>query len=437
MGGLDFSKVKKASFGGGRSDRENVAIEFRSVDVANERQPTPAEDVLHGYLLHDALGLRAEFKADGTPLTEVKVRINEKRKSKLTGAHAPLEIYNLPRKSGNHKPVHPGGVVVLENSYLEERTGTIVTGWLSVASRNPAEALETAHTGQMVTVEAERYTVDKESNEKKYRQNRLLALAADAATFGSLKEFKDNAAEFLKENNAGGGGRPGFYVRIIDSNDPTQIVQSQITATWDSQNEKLHEAETIVDAWLADPENAQWAAFVNAADQPDGQGYIFEQIPFYRYGTGLKSLPSMSEKKGRDDSENFRIRAEDDDGNYIRNRRDPSEFVETNGFTLGTMVIRRQENNAKANWFGTRTFAQNRFGKIYSRKELVTPNLPAEIAALFEEKAVARGEYARAENEKRFGNASASPQADADNAAGAGDDLAFGEPDHRGGLTPR
>lgn len=435
---LDFSKVKKSGFGGnGGGNRENIAIEFKSVDVVDQKKATPAEDVINGYLLHDALGLRAEFDDEGNPITEVRVRVNDKRKSKLTGEFAPLEAYDLPRKKGNSQATHPGGVVVCENCFLEERTGTIVTGWLSVASRNPAQALETAHTGLPVTVENERYSEVEEGGQKvrKYRQNRYLAIVDKAATFGSLEQFKANAELFLKEEPAAGGGRPGFWVRLIDQNDPSQVVQATITMTWDRDNQRMNSAQEVVDAWLADPDNAQWASFVNAAGTPDGDGYVFEQIPFFRFSTGAMSLPSKS-TKGRDDAENFRIRAVDDEGNEI-SRRDNGDPVMTNGFGVGIMVVRRQEDSESANWFATRTFIQDRFGKIYARKELVTPNLPANIAALFEDRATERGVKAHEAFNKRFASGSQESKAAAETDADYSGDVGFGEPDHRGGLTPR
>ena len=107
----------------------------------------------------------------------------------------------------------------------------------------------------------------------------------------------------------------------------------------------------------------------------------------------------------------------------------PNEFLMTNGFAPGAMIVRRV-NGDDARWFATKTLRESGFGPIFMRDEIVTPNLPEKVKNAFEGLASARGEAAR----QRFTNGAQQSQPAQE--ASHDDEIPFGEPDHSGGLTP-
>src|SRR3546814_11894122 len=84
--------------------------------------------------MHDALGMQAEFDADGNPLTEVKVRLrpdNQQRK------HARAEVAQMQNGDKRQK-VHPGGIIQADRSYID-RDGFVNTAWVRGLVRKPED----------------------------------------------------------------------------------------------------------------------------------------------------------------------------------------------------------------------------------------------------------------------------------------------------------
>src|SRR3546814_16918967 len=84
--------------------------------------------------MHDALGMQAEFDADGNPLTEVKVRLrpdNQQRK------HARAEVAQMQNGDKRQK-VHPGGIIQADRSSID-RDGFVNTAWVRGLVRKPAD----------------------------------------------------------------------------------------------------------------------------------------------------------------------------------------------------------------------------------------------------------------------------------------------------------
>src|SRR3546814_15418945 len=83
----NLQAAKKRS--GDRTPTEDVAIKVVSYSVADPKNPDVSKDFFTGILMHDALGMPAEFDADGNPLTEAKVRL---RPDNQPRRHARAEI---------------------------------------------------------------------------------------------------------------------------------------------------------------------------------------------------------------------------------------------------------------------------------------------------------------------------------------------------------
>ena len=446
---LNLSAANKNRGGGGGTNySETIAVEFIRTVAKDPKQANPAEDYAEGYLLHPVRGLNYQVDADGNPSTIVRFKTRE-RQRKPGSEHTPLEVYHLPRKKDAHQPVKPGGIVVLEGAYYDEKNDFVMARWLSVSTRDPESPLEMAHVGYPMSVDIERYTeVD---GERKYRQRRYMALTDKAASFvgherpeGSDPEttppgFKDLMREFLVEEADKGGGRPSVSLRIVEIGNPSNKAETMVYLDWipgqDGGEGRLQTPDEAIEAFYADPENAEWVGFIEASASE--KGYVFEAIPILGYGTGTKSLPSKN-RNGRDDGADFRVRIMDQEGKPVV--KDDGSAVTTNGYAVGTMVIKRQDQDAV--WYATRTFRQDRFGPIYMRDELITQNLLAnhpEVAKAFQVAAEARGKQSLEEVRANRSTAPSAGQPSQDQGGYEGD-LGYAEPDHsagRGGLTPR
>jgi len=442
---LDLGRANKRSGGGnggGTNYSETIAVEFIRTIAKDPKQANPAEDYAEGYLLHPVRGLNYQVDAEGNPSTVVKFKTRERPK-KAGSEHTPLEVYHLPRKKDAHQPVKAGGIVVLEGAYYDEKNDFVMARWLSVSTRDPESPLEMAHVGYPMSVDIERYT--EVEGEKKYRQRRYMALTDKAQSFvgrarpeGADPEkvkpgFEDLMREFLVEEPNHGGGRPSVSLRIVEIANPSNKAETMIYLDWIGDENRLQTPQEAIDAFYADPDNAQWVDFIEASATETG--YVFEATPILGYGTGTKSLPSKN-RNGRDDGDDFRVKIEQDGQPVLKQDGTP---VTTNGYAVGTMVIKRQDQDAV--WYATRTFRQDRFGPVFMRDELITRNLlenHPEVAQAFQAAAERRGKQAL--EDFRAQRTSVPSVGASQDQGGYDGDVAFGEPDHsngRAGLTPR
>src|SRR3546814_1210772 len=128
----NLQAAKKRS--GDRTPTEDVAIKVVSFSVAEPKNPDVGKDYFTGVLMHDALGMQADFDADGNPLTEVKVRLrpdNQQRK------HARAEVAQMQNGDKRQK-VHPGGIIQADRSYVD-RDGFVNTAWVRGLVRKPED----------------------------------------------------------------------------------------------------------------------------------------------------------------------------------------------------------------------------------------------------------------------------------------------------------
>src|SRR3546814_11025641 len=128
--------------------------------------------------MHDALGMQAEFDADGNPLTEVKVRLrpdNQQRK------HARAEVAQMQNGDKRQK-VHPGGIIQADRSYIV-RDGLVHPASVRGLVRKPADiepGCRMVLAGVMASLQTDRKST--QSQEVRYR---LIATPAAAARVGT------------------------------------------------------------------------------------------------------------------------------------------------------------------------------------------------------------------------------------------------------------
>lgn len=436
-----LTKSRQSSSGGGRGT-ENVAVMVAEVHIHDKTKKTanPTEDYAICYLLEDAFGKKAEFNDKVapdhpeymTPLTSVKVKMRDD--VKVSGEFSQPGIYDLQvgKRKGASMPMGQFPIIVLESAYLDSRTDTVMARWYRVGQRDVNNTTERCLNGVLVSVDRESYEM--RDNERNYYQNRYVMMPDAARTFSSMEEFKEIVSQFLTENPDAAGGRPAAMIRIIDPKavaegrvDETAIATTHVYPGWIKDEQRRLSPEESAERWLSDPENANWVEYISAleAGSEEVKGLIFELIPSYKYSTGRDSLPSKK-ARGKDDAEFFRIPAEDRKTGAFIPKNNGDGFVMTSGFAQGSMIVKRV-NDVDAPWFATNTFRKHRFGPIFMRHEVVTPNLPEDVSKVLESRAEARGNAARQDwvNSRQAESASATE-----------DEIHFAEPDHSGGLTP-
>lgn len=408
--------------GGGR--RFNIAIELTRYDVKDSKKAHPGEDAVYGMLRHklEGGGFPEYTEHEEAPTTELRVVLEKKE---VKGENAPLVIWDLRRGKDNTKACDPGAILVFENASFDQKTNTVYARWMKVITNGPEGELDRALTNEMTMVMKE--AVSTENGETRYRQTRYVAYTDDAVAFSSKEAFREAAIALLTPNVEAGGDRPGIWVRIINLNNPfgeNQLVSTTLSLGFKSATEteaaRMLTPEETVEKFFTDTHFEGWVDNINLAGTPDAEGYLFEIIPHFRWNTGKKSRPSGG---GRDDSVHFQYPVSADSNTMLT------------GFAAAHTSIKRKEvrdDDGKpaglSGWFSAGTIRTSRFSPLYTREELVTPNLPAELAEKFKERALKRNSDAF----DRIRNKGKNKEAE-DN-----EDLAFGEPDHSSqGLTPR
>jgi hypothetical protein len=420
---LNLKSLKNNGGGnGGGPKKRTIAVELVRVDLKDPKKATPGEDVGVFLMRHPADGF-PEFTVDenGVNTTEIRMTLE---KHNYTGDNAPLLFSDYRKGKGQSKPVPPGSVVILEGATYDIRKNQGQARWQRVATHGPESATEYSPSDYLMSVGKESYQdVD---GERRYRQLRYLAVADEAQAFTSLEQFKQIAADGLIPQADIGGDKPAVWVRILNTKDPVEDrVTTSIRLGWkageNGEDGRQMTPEESVENFLNSPAMADWVDNISQAGKPDAADYLFEVIPHFWWYTGEKSLPKG---KPKSDSNDYQIAVENSDKSY-------------SGFAASHAILKRKITPAMGddaeeigNWFATSTVRTDRFGPLFPREELITPNLPAEVKAKFEGLAKERGAKALATM-----LAAKNPQTKAD---AAGEDLAFGEPDHDNrGVTPR
>lgn len=410
--GINLSGLNERNKGGGGPRRVNITVELVGFELKDPKKANPAEDIMVARLLCPVTipGFPAYTEdADGNPTTEIRVKVPPRE---VKGDNKPIEIFDIGRGKNLLKPSKAGALIELERATFDSRSGIVEAGWLKVRTHGPLSenALEMGHVGHLVSVSKEYY--EDVDGERKYRQTRTLVLNNDARVFNSMDEFYQAAGEFLVDQPDSGGGRPGVFVRIIEIDKPTQdIAMTTISRGWNSEESRPATPEESVQSFMNSPRQANWVDNLKLAGTKDAEGYLLEMIPHYTWSTGGASLPKGRERF--DDSRDFQIPVEGSDKTF-------------SGFAEGDMFLMRKEDGP---FVATGTTRRSRFLPIFPREEIVTPNLPKEVADLYRERAAQRGRDAGA---ALSGNKQ-QPKADS-----ADEDIGFAEPDHGSrGVTPK
>lgn len=363
-------QAKRTGGGGDRTPTENVAIKVVSYHVGDRREPNVDKDYFVGVLMHNALGMVAEFDENNNPITEVKVRLRAdpqqgKRK------HSRAEIAHLESGDKRQK-VFPGGIVQADRSFID-RDGFVNTAWIRGLVRREQDLQEgnaMVLAGVMTSVQPERKSKDGQSF-----QYRFITDPYGAMKVSGVDELRGALTAALQDNE---WGPTGFILRGIDTENVEERASVRWTRRWDSEAKALTSPEATVEEFFE--KNEAWVQHIAEASADSTE--IFEVIPIIRVRTGRDSLPSMKYdgKGGRDEAESYRFVTQDEDGK-------PRTSY---GWAISTMTLLRGEGENKS-WFATMTNPTSRGAVIFDDAELVTPtNLPEHTATALEQVATAR-----------------------------------------------
>lgn len=408
---LDLKKAKKNSSGNNRNfGSNNIPVVISEVVMADPNKVNADKDYAIGWLLAPFAGVEPTFDEHGNPTTSFKIKMSEKKNPAVERP----EIYHLQegKKIGIGAPVAAQSLVVLERAYLDRRSDMIVANWYKIAKRDLANTHEDCVTSGLVSVDGYK------EFDGNVRQSRYAAFPQYAETFKGVEDFKAKGAKFLQHSEEMGGGRPCFWVRVIDNESFTgpdaenTMVAASFYVGRDSEGNDLSPEESI-DALLnsSDETRVAWKSYIEASAEEDPQ-YTFEIIPFQSFSTGLKSIEGKK-KKNQDDSIAFRM----EDG------------ASSTGFAMGSMITKRDPDKPDMlTFFATDTYIINRFDPIFPREELITPNMQDHVRDYVFDKVQAAAQK-RIENVKNRNSDNAPDQ-----------DGPSGEPDHSAGqsrgLTP-
>ena len=394
------SKSRGGSGGSYRPPDEGVPFMVASYKVSNPKAANWQEDYIVGRLMRDALGLKAEFDAQGQPTTEVKVYLGAPPANNKDKKYPRPEVFDKYRSS---KAVRVNGIIRADKAKLDPAKGAnaVVCSWLNTVTPEYNPELQFAVNGAFISQRSE--FIPRDASQKG-SQNAVI-LAADAATvFAGLDDFRAKAAEAIAylgtEDDPGMPGIPGYVVRIADRSTGESVVLERFKL-WKSDESREFTSDEIIQDIAGDDD---WAPVISANDP----NYLFEVIPAARLKTGKESMPSAraDSKFGpsatRDQIESLdegvrlcRFPVMEDDGKT--QKKNERGYPETAfGFIKADLFARRnrrlpeeinEQSPAKfAPWYRTDIGAIGD-RKIYGPAQFLTPNVPADLAEKFEKAA--------------------------------------------------
>jgi hypothetical protein len=161
------------------------------------------------------------------------------------------------------------------------------------------------------------------------------------------------------------------------------------------------------------------------------KGLLFEVIGGFTYNTGKNSLPSA---RGRmSDHYNFEMDWENRATGKTSVNKDTNKNFTTQGLTQAHMVLGRVEDNENPGtfgpWYAQKTYTTRSFHPaIFQEREIITPNTPAAVAAVFVEEAERRSK-AKSDEFRAKRNKTAAPVKEDDNIP------VDEQPDYSGGMA--
>lgn len=400
------------SFQSGSS--ENVAVEITGYNISDPKKKNTGVDYAEGKLLHDAFGLK-----EGTV---IKFKKNPPKNVSADG-YQPMDIWNMPRKEGSRNPISSGDYVILERSYMDSKDGFVKCNYISNALSKKAEN-DYVHIDVLSTVERE-YEHKGSDGNSIYSQNRVIVLNEHAVKVESLDDFKDAVYSIIdvnkeQENMGPEFGRPGFIFRIASTQKENNYhsLSFRVNPYYKKETGSYQDGDAVIDYLLtessgetnADKSREHKRSLIAELDNPENLSqYIFEVIPITVLRTGLLSLPSQKKKGKKDDHPDFTVPFEE--LQEVKFKTDGSP-LETSAYAK-SLVLAQGSANDPSNWFVTRTIKRSGGELLFVEAEIVTPNLPEEIAKLYTDRAKNRTEsYINAQKAKYGSSNSAEKPSD-------------------------
>lgn len=452
-------------FGGGT---ETVAVRLKSVHLvdtsysAEKRAPNKnKDDYVIATLLHDAFGLKVERGENGESLTEVKIKLKEQKNVNPDKQGYGLADFRKGAKKDSGPKMGANPIMILENASRDFKTDEITASWLHCgqADSRPeqypnlapvvaedgtvtkAPGLDHIHINAWVQVQEEKDAKDRNGNDVK-RQNRMMLLTDLAATVADKEDFlSSEVINYLYSDPDHAGGSPFLVVRLSQINPPMTMAAQTIWPTYNEDSTPKEPSEVVSEflaKQIAEDESADKDSNFDyyltnlPAENADGDAYVVEVIPGYRFSTGAKSLPSAMKQGRKLDSDNFRSFRLDDEGNAVISER-TKEPVMSQMYTRAHLTVKRGEfEDGPGAWYATGTHAvraafmgqPNKRAEFHSIYDIPTDVTPPEVAAHFTSLAGKRQSLA----------ADLQPKKDAAPAAEGPSDEHI--PDQTGGLTP-
>lgn len=403
---LNASRNRKGGSTAGKyTPRENVAVQVALVHSTDPKTPTPADDYIEAFLLHDAYGLKAEFDGDGVPLTSIKAKVDLETKGRYYEGQdptkQPTEMWDLGkgRRKGTGAKIGDNPTVILEKSRLNKQTNEVEVSFITIGQRDQNSEFELVIENVMAIVYDEK--TNPENGHKKQARNIFLVEEAvevnsmDTLKAAILSKLEDNRADrsFAMIHLVGREVQPIVSEKDEDGNTqpqyPYQAISYRVSLGYDSENKVSLEPAASVEAWFADEQNADDIATIEICLDPE-QKMMVEVIGGFSYPTGKNSLPSA---KGRmSDHLSFQAPWENPETGAKGVDRTTGNPYVMQGVARGHMVLGRVDGeDGPGNWYAKDTFVTRSFDPlIYRDRELITKNTPPEIAAVFEAQATRR-----------------------------------------------
>lgn len=471
---------------------ENIMVELKSVHEADPKKPTPDKDYIEAYLLYDACGIKAEFEPDtvdeatgekipGAPKTIITAKIDPNTKGRYANpdpAKTPLEMWDLKlgRKKGTSGKMGQNALIVLEKA-RKIGDNEFECGFLYAAQRDRESETDLVIENVFSMVGAEEERTKRDGSVVKV-QERKMYLAEEATLVTNMDELRAAVVDKLTDPRA---ERPFAMIHVIGTEPTDRIVKDEdgnvvlddkgneiprypyeartasVYLRW--ENEAQLSADESFDRWFTDVSTTRDGKPVYERDE-DGnilkdeagnpvpelrhgemieiinnylgaEGLLFEVVGGFTYNTGKNSLPSA---KGRmSDHWNFEMDWENRETGRTSVNKDTGKNFTMQGLAQSHMILGRVEDNENPGtygpWYAQKTYTTRSFNPaIFQEREIITPNTPPAVAAVFVEEADRRSK-AKAEEYRAIRNKNNGPVREDDNIP------VDNEPDYSGGMA--
>jgi len=306
-----------------------------------------------------------------TPLKGVAVTPDEQGRSKeevRVGLRLGGKAFGLKQLGpGGSRPLRSGSTVLLSGAVFDPDTGHITA---TLTSRlNDGTGHDSTFISYPVTIDP---PYRPRGSETWFQRTRVL-MPDDARTFGNLEEFAKLAEEMLSDDM---GGLARVTVRCFRKDNPVDVMTWSISQERNEDWTYKNPAEVITKA-LMEP---RMETFVRNVDQfGSDENYFFEIIPSHGYRSIHTAQTGTSGI----------LRLEARSAEYKGVGEGDRQFT---GYADGVMTVRQLEDSMHTPSTAVERLDPN--GPIYPLEEVITHNLPAQVASLYNERAEQRANAA-------------------------------------------